>query len=148
MNKAQAKLLVALAKKLESLPRERFYYGSFCDSEWDAEHLCGTTACALGWAGTMPVFQRRGLLLGEDEYGSPRLFTKGLRGIGPWEAAATILGLTTEEVDFLFEPSYPLDARPGRPRWMSPGSDASAKEVAKHIRRFVKFKGHPEVAKS
>lgn len=62
MNKER---LLKLAEFLEtSVPNEEFDLGSW---------RCGTTACAVGWACTMPEFTQQGLVWStmEDDFASP-----------------------------------------------------------------------------
>jgi hypothetical protein len=62
--------LLLLADFLEKLPPERFNYGEWVGKDWGGKQdlSCGTTACALGWACTMPEFQALGLKFRSDEY--------------------------------------------------------------------------------
>ncbi len=57
--------LLLLADFLDKLPPERFNYAAWVGHDWkEMEDLsCGTTACALGWAATMPEFRKLGLRL-------------------------------------------------------------------------------------
>ena len=52
----------------------KFYFGEWAvaESEETANiNACGTTACAMGWAGSMPEFRKRGLkLVWEKDIGS------------------------------------------------------------------------------
>lgn len=67
MKPVHAKRLLKLADFLEKLPRKRFDYATWVGDTWDGTPLqsesCGTTACALGWAATMPLFRRLGASL-------------------------------------------------------------------------------------
>ncbi len=126
---------MALAALLDEIPPERFRYGHWAGQDWKgaADLSCGTTACALGWATTIPEF---GLQLCRD--GSAVFVTT--KGYVPHEteddfylsllAAETAFGLTHDEARYLFIPGDGYDVRPE--------GDASAKVVADHIREFVK----------
>jgi hypothetical protein len=112
--------LLKLAAFLRTLPRRRFNYGHWVGDDWaGAQDLsCGTTACALGWAATMPTFRRLGLSL--TPVGEPGL--KGVAG-GAFDAAAQLFGLHGEQYS-LFAPDYEEE-------------DATPKQVARKIEQFV-----------
>lgn len=131
--------LLKLATFLEKLPRRRFDYGSWAGTDWkgSSDLSCGTTACALGWATTIPAFRRLGLKLvwaddGPDEYPYPRPVCHQHYSE---EAATKVFNLNSEEARFLF---LPLEVNSVQ-NWKSPGNRASPKQVARHIRRFVKY---------
>ncbi len=52
--------MLYLAKFLRGLPPERFDYSSWVGDTWlkKQDLSCGTTACALGWAATIPEFRK------------------------------------------------------------------------------------------
>jgi len=133
MNKRR---LLRLALLLETLPRKRFDYGHWVGEDWkgDKSLSCGTTACALGWATTVPSFGLVLRLSGPDSggYVSLRGSRLGSKGDEPEEAAMSVFGLTKEEVFYLFYPYY-----------SGLRFNASPKRVAKHIRDFVKRGGLP-----
>jgi hypothetical protein len=125
--------LLKLAAFLEKLPPNRFNFATWVGCHWNgaADLSCGTTACALGWATTIPEFQRLGLRM------------RKVRGLPPFpcikrsnyyginaahHAANKLFDLEMHESQSLFVPGYGLN------------SDATAKQVAKHIRKFVKEK--------
>lgn len=73
--------ILKLCKFMENLPKSannHFHMGAYFidNSEGhghpppkkaaDLLHSCGTTACALGWAATMPYFRKRGLRFMEN----------------------------------------------------------------------------------
>lgn len=125
--------LLKLAAFLEKLPPERFDYDRWVGNDWlgEPDLSCGTAACALGWATTIPEFRRLGLRLsrcGEPHCG--RLYDHA--------AATEIFGVTENEAAFLFIPDRfaPREWLKWRSNW-SPNPDASAKMVARHIRWFV-----------
>jgi hypothetical protein len=63
------KRLLTLAKFLRTVPKKRFKMwtwatGDFCGKKNEPKHNeCGTAACAMGWACTIPSFRRAGLKL-------------------------------------------------------------------------------------
>lgn len=61
-----AKRLLRLAKLLRSVPRKRFDMtiwanGVLCGRPNETKRRCSTSACALGWATTIPSFNKAGL---------------------------------------------------------------------------------------
>jgi hypothetical protein len=91
-------------------------------------NTCGTTGCAMGWAASMPYFNKLGLRLSLG--GNP-----GTKNHGhPLLAAQEIFGITPEEAHFLFVPGA---LNPHKITTQSPGERAAAKTVAKHILKFV-----------
>lgn len=84
LSKLAVRRLTKLADYMERLPKSagrHFNMGSWFAHEGLHDHglspkqtitkrelsLCGTTACALGWAATCPAFQRLGLGLRADD---------------------------------------------------------------------------------
>ena len=76
LSKLCVRRLNTLADFMDALPpsaQEHFYMGNFFYHTGDHKHkfgkyitrrdlnLCGTTACAQGWAATIPAFRRQGL---------------------------------------------------------------------------------------
>lgn len=130
--------LLRLAEFLEALPPKRFDYCKWVGTDWlgDAELSCGTTACALGWATTMPEFRKLGLRLETESFAWVSNNRRGVvvdmknerRGS---DAAMRVFALTHHEACFLFLPEYYYMKK------TSPGRGARPKTVAKHIRRFV-----------
>lgn len=59
------KRLRKLTDLLDTVPDERFDYVRWVGSNWQGKSdlSCGTTACALGWATTIPAFRKLGLRL-------------------------------------------------------------------------------------
>lgn len=144
--------LLKLAKFLERLPKKRFDFGQWVGDDWKGKKdlSCGTTACALGWATAIPSFRKAGLRLKSYGFTSyPRGGYVTLKGhdnsLSSEEAAAQVFGITENEATYLFNPdmdSQGLDDALAERLSLhdAPPSDASAKQVAKHIRRFVKAK--------
>lgn len=136
MPKIKAKRLLKLADKLKTVPDANFNMGQWFGDDTTSlgatlpdPIMCGTAACALGWATTIPEFHRAGLGLFRS-YGSfvPCLFSmKGdgypvvARGL---EAGQVFFGLTYEQANDLFG----IEKDVGK----------TAKEMAAKIRRLVK----------
>lgn len=119
--------LLKLASFLRELPRNRFNYSRWVDANWQgkADLSCGTSACALGWATTMPTFRRLGLRLKQYSGGGYVLMKKGDgETIGSIPAASEVFGITWDQATHLFIPAE------GEER-------ATPKQVAKKIERFV-----------
>jgi hypothetical protein len=126
--------LLKLADFLETVPRKHFNYNRWVGDGWDGESTdlvsCGTTACALGWAATMPAFRRLGLRLYRDPEGMDGVCLKAAGDpyngspIYAADAAEEIFAVQGNEFDYLFTPSEGEE-------------DATPKQVAKKIRRFV-----------
>lgn len=154
MNATQRKRLLKLADFLDQLPPQKFDFGSIA-IEREKPHMealkarkesCGTTACAIGW---MPaVFPRL-----TEWKGRCKLFDgdtllsvgfRGGRGERDFQVAEEVFGLTEQEAEWLFMPDAVVDN--GLMPWdegykdmYSPcGSNTTAKQVARHIRKFVK----------
>ncbi|AKV03166.1 hypothetical protein AKJ09_09829 [Labilithrix luteola] len=128
--------LLRLADFLDTIPEKSFDFACWVSGEFgdDGALSCGTTACAFGWATTMPEFRALGLRLLKDGVGiaSPSLIStnettywKRVR-----EAAKEVFGLSVSELEWLFTPSD--EEYDGKPE-----DDASPAEVAVHIRNFV-----------
>ena len=137
--------LLKLADFLQKLPRKRFDYQSWVGDDWQgkADLSCGTTACALGWATTIPSLRKAGLRLYKRDDGSGTYVTlKDRTSRGSEAAGAEVFGITVGEAAYLFTPEYDtygLDEE-FQKLSTSPGYTADAKAVAKHIRNFVKVK--------
>jgi hypothetical protein len=120
--------LLALADLLEKLPRKRFDYSNWVGDNWtgDPKLSCGTTACALGWATTMPNLRRAGLRL--NKAGSPYNIKDEERDE---LAACGLFCLEPYEARHLFMPNQQYRGQPT----LSIG--ATPKQVARNIRHFV-----------
>jgi hypothetical protein len=68
MKKHHIDRLEKLHAFLGTVKPKKFNFGSWAASKSGTPdvNVCGTTACALGWAGTMPEFRKRGLRLEWD----------------------------------------------------------------------------------
>lgn len=133
MNMVQAERLLMLASFLERLPPERFNFRRWA-SEEDL-NSCGTTACALGWATTIPAFKELGLCLFRpkdhvwvglrQDIGNPNIHLSEFAE----RAAAAVFGVTPEQFMILFTP----DDEDG----LSPPPNVTAIGMAAHIRKCV-----------
>jgi hypothetical protein len=141
--------LTLIAEKLESLPLGRFDYSDWVGDDWGGKPdlSCGTAACALGWATTIPELQAEGLRLVQSRCGYSYVTAPGLDFLNPVEssicAAEQVLQLSEQEARYLFVPEEkPPTGFMGAPffLWPSPESDASAVDVAAHIRNFIKIR--------
>ena len=142
------KRLLKLAEFLRTVPVKRFDYTKWVGKDWKGSQnlSCGTTACALGWAVTIPSFRKAGLrfknssfenLFGETimqadiVLRSPK--TKRLLTSESLRTAEMFFGLTDDQAVWLFTPQ-------------GGESFATPKYVAQKIERFVKGEaaiGHP-----
>lgn len=139
--------LNALADYLDTVPKKKFNFSIFANKSLSADNECGATGCALGWACTMPRFQRMGLQLVIDGYDGTSdnrrpnyapIITKDGKTVATYfETAEQIFGITTNEAEGLFMPDGAADWQ--KNRWGPPGK-ASAKQVASNIRKFIKWK--------
>lgn len=115
-------LLERLCDLLESLPRECFDYGRWASGA--DLNVCGTTACALGWATTIPEC---GLRI--SSWGIKR----ALANKYDEQAAAVAFGISVSDAATLFYPrSWSVEMKE-----RGPSADASPTEVAAWIRRHV-----------
>lgn len=154
MKPFHARRLKRLIDFLEQLPRAKFNFGRWT-AGWDPKHECGTAACAMGWAGTIPFFQKLGVSVkrARDPYGADD-WTSALvcvdpedgarRNEQPVTAAARIFGVSGEEAAFLFLPDRWFEL--GGETVSSPDRYATPKKVAKHLRRFLKHEGFEALA--
>lgn len=160
--------LLRLAAFLEQLPPDRFDYSVWVGRDWKGatDLSCGTTACALGWATAMPEFQALGLYL---ELVQPDEDISVVSLTGPVatyaivkttlqpdsdsciDAGSLTFGITHDQAEYLFAPECYLweQDEDGNPNYRvtdmprSPSTDATAKQVAEHIRRFVAWRNTP-----
>lgn len=79
---------------------------------------CGTAACAMGYAGLHPWFNRRGLVY--DGFNGIKY--RGVPGTSSFRAAAAFFEISRYDADELFTSSYAAE---------------TPKQVAKRIREFV-----------
>lgn len=136
--------LLKLADFLDKLPKNRFDYCTWVGDDWEGKKdlSCGTTACALGWATTIPAFRKLGLRMIRYNSGAGGVCLKKQEHniidsyddfVYSLAAGKKIFGLDDIEFEYIFVPAdYNFDKKPG--------NNATPKQVAKHIRKFVKEK--------
>jgi hypothetical protein len=128
--------LLLLADFLDQLPPERFDFRHWVGSDWegDPELSCGTTACALGWATTIPEFRKLGLSMCKPREEDLRGYVTLNGRQDSWAAGKEIFGIGAASFDYLFIPHGGEDGLE---------EEASAKQVAARIRRFVEVNRWP-----
>lgn len=122
-NEERCARLEALAAFLDTIPPDKFNYSEWVDRDWKGKPdlSCGTKACALGWATTMPEFRKLGLHLNAivSEYdpsfptvrGSPTIKDEFGRKKQDFDAIQVLFTLpddddyVAEEVTNLFQPT-------------------------------------------
>jgi hypothetical protein len=125
--------LLKLAAFLRKLPRKRFHYDHVVGQDWKGRQdlSCGTTACAMGWAATMPIFRKLGLRMQVPEHGEFGDAVTDAAGSYVF-AASEIFGISAGDADYLFSPETEHFERP-----KGPSPRASNTTVAAHIERYV-----------
>lgn len=129
------KRLMMIERKTRHVKPDKFWFGSWVGYGWGGKPdlSCGTTACAVGWATTIPYLRKRGLhliKLPTTKSGWPTIlpnvdtFTSGMQHL---EGVAKFLGLTIEEYKYLFTNSM----------HGSLSVDATNIQVANHLREFI-----------
>lgn len=141
--------LLKLTKKLRTRAvGQRFEYGHWVGVDWEGHQnlSCGTSACAFGWAPSIPSFARAGLRL--KKLGDDVMVTlKGskVRRVGnthenamnhTLKTAQKFFNLTEDEAQLLFVPATYMNTSDGG-YVSSPEDSATAQEVARHIEKFV-----------
>ncbi len=89
--------LEQVVRVLEELPKEK----KFDLNHWS---ICGTVACAVGWAASDVWFRRRGLGL-EKIWGlfeGKTQYQPAFKGLDDWEAVEAFFGLGEREAEHLF----------------------------------------------
>lgn len=101
--------LATLAAYLrESVPDSQFDMNVWVGDDWqgDPDLSCGTSACALGWATTIPSFREAGLTLVRDrDYhhgGHVELHTPEVIRTNSIEAASEFFDISESQADHLF----------------------------------------------
>jgi hypothetical protein len=129
--------LMKLVERLREVPRKQFDYLTWVGDDWKGKPdlSCGTKACALGWAATIPSLQRAGLHHVASRDGDGRIWDAYVefrpKGTSKYDrktdfgAASAVFGITFDEAYELF---MPRDNE----------KNATPKQVAKKIERFVK----------
>ena len=119
--------LIFLANFLDTVPKSRFDLDSWRSTTneiSDRQFLsknCGTTACAVGWACTLPQFQALGLKF--RQY--PVLSRKGKPDKGGWDAVEEFFDIKQTESAYLFLASRYEE------------SESGPSDVAARISKFV-----------
>lgn len=137
--------LLVLAKFLEeNVPRERFDF-SFIVHTPDGTKRgygpeCGTVGCAIGWMPAVPEFRSLGVRLVQYPRDPSCEYVELGRGRTDFGVARGLFGLSVDEANYLFQPGPEGLGYSGLPPRATP------KQVAKHIRRWVK--DHPAEKKS
>ena len=138
MNHVEKKRLIKLADFLDKLPRKKFDFGHIVKG-YDKPRKtldCGSVACAIGWC---PVIFPRLV-----KYAPPAAYSIGDYEVIPKDGACEgaffgsterLFGIDREEALGLFEPG-----EQDRIDLPFTGNRATPKQVAKNIRRFIKWK--------
>lgn len=80
--------------------------------EGDDMHQCGTAACALGWATTIPEIRKAGLRMSD---GQPALVGKRGEAIAfDYAAAVLVFDINDMQADHIFGSHQPRGTRKGR----------------------------------
>ncbi len=182
MKRFEAKRLAKLAKYMKTIKDNRFYIGAWLDGQKPIKrdvieaaglaeknslvtpekiNECGTTACLLGHAATMPEFRRRGLRMTVlnlyddfDIHGR----ANGRANIGtnlclydehtgqritddPFKAGAKFFGLSRTEVLRLFDGHYYDEVG------IRGYSNVKPHHTVKMIKRILKQNGYHDLAK-
>lgn len=119
--------LLRLADFLDTLPSKRFDFNTWVGDDWKGKPdlSCGTTACALGWAATIPAFRKRGLRLTMRGGYADVLYENYTWSLN---SGAAFFNLSLKEARHLFTNDGMYNGL---------NLDPSAKQVAHHIRKFV-----------
>lgn len=143
-----ARRLLAVADKTEEKERAgKFRFAAWVGNEatpyqGKADISCGTSACALGWATTIPALRKKGLRL---RCVSGAMYEPTCPGAIDTEGVSSILfGLTANEHNHMFTPGN-MSHDGGK--WVNPKhglvdlpQTASGDMVAANIRRYVEAK--------
>jgi hypothetical protein len=161
-NATYKRRLLRLANEVAKVAPSRFDFGNFsspdCKELYAYEVVCGTNGCALGLATTMPYFRKLGLMMtleggwngskhpivrledGRKTYGR-KTYGAGTGLCYAAQACKQIFGISKNETEFLFFPTYKgtyrADQQVKKFGWYGPDADASVMEVANHIKRFA-----------
>lgn len=123
--------LLKLAAFLSRLPDSKFDFREYV-KKWDAENHCGTVACAIGWCPKVFPKHWKWQPFTFESGAEPVLRNPPLKSEFQWcdDDAQSFFGISDEEFLRLFTP--------GRRRDGNLPGNAKAKDVAHHIREFVK----------
>lgn len=143
MNK---KRLLLLCRKLDKLQDKQFNYSVWVDESWQGKPdlSCGAPACALGHATTIPSLRALGLRMRRLLQYATGGYVQFKRQVVPGNtvetsllAAMCVFDLTRDEAAYLFVPGRNAESSGLSER-------ASAKTVARHIRKFIARGGLPK----
>ena len=144
--------LLVLADFLEKLPPERFDFSRWVGDKWGGKPdlSCGTTACGMGWATTaVPEakleLRRHSSSVAYGSHGFAYVCHESWPYEPAWEsvvhAGELAFALTEGDVEHLFTPcDHEDDEHEDGEEYEDCdmlNEDATAAEVAAHIRRFV-----------
>lgn len=122
--------LLKLADLLDNIPKKKFnlrewatVIGSEIHADTSQIKECGFAGCAVGWATTIPSFNRAGL---RPIRNAARYVVKG-RGYYGWEAPMMFFGVDGDDANYLFSMDY-----------YDRGSKTTPKTVARRIRHYVR----------
>lgn len=135
-----ARRLLKLAAFLEKLPPERFDIRGWVGDDWKGKPdlSCGTTACGLGWATTIPMLRKAGLRMKRDRLGGGHVGLARRHGSDHADASEVVFGLDSAETLLLFIPTSEFEIVPVRYGRRRLAATATPKQLARHIRAFVK----------
>ncbi len=135
--------LLKLAEVLDNVPVEKFDFGSWgkFNSKGNFDLSCGSTACAIGWASTIPEFQELGLKIcyaNNSGVRVPAYFRTALwrplfQGRVDFDAVAELFDISPGDAWILFAPAS--DNYESEDGFLS--EDATPQQVAAHIRAYV-----------
>ncbi len=111
--------LLKLADLLDTVSRTRFNMADFGDASIEDKKKCGTTACAAGWACTIPSFKRAGLK--RNSFGIPQYKDCG----GPFASLSEFFDIPYDDALYLFD--------------LHKGHE-TPKQVARNIRKYTEGK--------
>lgn len=143
--------LLSVADLLDQIKPSLFDYGAWVGEDWKgrADLSCGTTACALGHATTIPALRKAGLRLVKMGGTFATVCLKGDKAedlssySSPRNAGRAVFGIDDYEFEYLFVPGDVNDRQCDRRKMFGKYAlnyKATAKQVASHIRFFVKNK--------
>lgn len=128
--------LSLLADFLETkVPEGRWHYAHIVGRGWQGKEdlSCGATACALGWAATIPELREAGMRLPMVTEGT---FEGQVDTTKVFEFAETVFEISAEEAEYLFNGGFSDHIKHME--------NVTAKEVASAIRDFMENDGIPD----
>lgn len=107
-----------------------------CVTDEELKNGCGTTACAMGWACTIPEFQQSGLTYKVDSIGGDVCYTDKGKHIPIYTGTAAVKRF------FVFNSHHTADLLFYPHNYQKEG-DTSINEVVDRIEKFITFYNHP-----